>query len=122
MYILLPVLQRGGTVLALLGDRQGLERMLHIVRSWTELEEYTGAVQQHLRDLELFQDIMKAVRENADCLQTDLKKLTGETDGHRIRKLTGHLEKHRRLERTREGKKSKLRAVLHKNGIYDQIK
>ena len=83
------------------------------VGHWTSnMPGLVSQFSQHLRDLELFQDIMKAVRENPDCLQTDLKKLTGETDGHRIRKLTDYLEKHRRLERTREGKRSKLRAAI----------
>lgn len=104
----IPALQQGGTMLALVGDDEGLDRMREIVTSTPELERWRTEVEQHLSDRVLFEAILAVVIENPNCLQTDVKTLTGMADGHRIGTLISYLEKARKLVRVKEGRTYRL--------------
>ena len=106
----IPALERGGTVLALLGDDKELARMHETVTSVPELQPWVERVERHQDDRRLFQKISKAVAENPNCLQTDVKNLVGEADGRRVANLISYLEKSGRIVRVKKGRTYKLLA------------
>ena len=71
----IPAFEQGGTMLALVGDIEGLTEMREIVSSIPELDPWRSVVEQHEEDRRLFGAIMIAVEKNPGCLQTDLKEL-----------------------------------------------
>ncbi len=105
---MIPALQQGGTVLALLGDDQGLDRMREIVSSAPELQPWVEKVGQHQEDRRLFQAILEAVTTHPSCLQTEVKDLVDETDGHRVANLISYLEKSGKIVRIRSGRTYRL--------------
>ena len=104
----IPALQQGGTVLALVGDDEGLDRMQEIVNSNPELEPWRAEVEQHLSDRVLFDTILAVVTGNPNCLQTDVKTLTGMADGRRIATLISYLDKAGKLVRVKAGRTYRL--------------
>ena len=100
----IPVLQVGGTMLALAGDEAGLQAMERVVAAVPALHDRKDIVEEHREDLRLIRAIEQAVRANPGCLQTSLKALIGEDDGRRIATLVGWLEKGGRIRRSRSGK------------------
>ena len=107
----IPVFQQGGTILALVGDEEALLLMADLVKSEPELRQWTGKVEDHLYNLNLFAAIVEAVRSHPNCLQPDVKKLVGETDGRRVANLIGYLEKAGEIVRVREGRTYRLLAA-----------
>jgi hypothetical protein len=95
-------------MLALVGDDESLDQMREIVNSTPELESWRAEVDQHLSDRVLFETIMAVVVENPNCLQTDVKTLTGMADGHRIGTLISYLEKAGKLVRVKAGRTYRL--------------
>ena len=104
----IPSLQQGGKVLALLGDGDGLSRMHEIVKGIPELERWAEKIEEHQYDLRLFQTILEAVASHPNCLQTDVKDLVDERNGHRVANLIAYLEKAGRIVRMREGRTYRL--------------
>ena len=100
----IPAFEQGGTMLALVGDIEGLTEMREIVSSLSELHPWQSIVAQHEEDRIFFGAIMIAVEKNPACLQTDLKELVRAKDGHRIANLVSWLEKARKISRTRKGR------------------
>ena len=85
--------------------------MADLVKSEPELRHWTGKVEDHLYNLNLFAAIVEAVRSHPNCLQPDVKKLVGETDGRRVANLIGYLEKAGEIVRVREGRTYRLLAA-----------
>lgn len=104
----IPALEQGGTVLALVGDDAGLAQMHDMVASISELEPWIEVVEQHQYDRQLFKAIMSAVAAHPNCLQTEVKDLVGESDGHRVASLLSYLEKAGKIVRIRSGRTYKL--------------
>ena len=100
----IPVLQQGGTILALLNDNEGLVRMREIVISMPELSPWVENVERHQRDLPLFQAILDEVKKHPNCLQTEVKGLVGETDGRRVANLISYLDKAGKIVRVKTGR------------------
>ena len=92
---------KDGTILALLGDDQGLARMREIATSVPTLKPLVKAVDQHQKDRRLFQAILDAVATYPLCLQTKVKTLVGETDGRKVARLIANLEKAGKIVRLR---------------------
>ena len=63
---MIPALQQGGTILALVGDDEGLARMHEIIASIPELEPWTKEIQRHQLDRQLFKAILEVVRRSAE--------------------------------------------------------
>ena len=104
----IPALEQGGVVLALLGDNEGLVRMREIVASIRELKPWVEKVERHRYDLRLFREILDVVTAHPNCLQTDVKGLVGEADGHRVANLISYLEKAGEVVRIKEGRTYRL--------------
>jgi len=99
----IPALERGGTMLALIGDRAALTAMVDLVKRTPELVDRVGSVEAHMADLETVAAIEAAVHRNPGCPQTQMKTLIGATDGRRVSNLIAWLEKAGRISRKRSG-------------------
>lgn len=99
-----PALEVGGTLLALVGDDEGLAELRRIVTSNRDLDPWIDRVEQHEEDRRLFTAILEAVQQNPGCRQTDMKSLVGIEDGRRLSTLIGWLEKAGKITRQKQGK------------------
>lgn len=99
-----PALEVGGTLLALVGDDEGLAEMRRIVTLNHDLEPWVATIEQHEENLKLFTSILEVTRQNPGCHQTDIKSLLGIEDGHRVSILISWLEKAGKLTREKLGK------------------
>ena len=104
----IPALQQGGTVLALVGDEEGLARMHETVVSVPELEPWADAVKRHQYDCRLFKAIQQVVVAQPNCLQTEVKGLIGEEDGRRVANLISYLGKAGKIVRIKAGRTYRL--------------
>ena len=104
----IPALEQGGTVLALVGDDEGIAEMRKTVTSVPELASWIDKVDGHQQDRLLFQAVLEVVRVRANCLQTDVKKFVGEKDGHRVARAVSYLEKAGKIVRLKAGGTYKL--------------
>jgi len=99
-----PALEIGGTMLALVGDDEGLSEVRRIITSNRELDPWIETIAKHEEDRRLFTAISEVVRQNPGCRQTEMKSLVGIEDGHRLSTLIGWLEKARKITRKKQGK------------------
>lgn len=99
-----PALERGGTMLALADDSAGLNRMHEVVASIPPLASRIPAIEKHFRSRDLFRRIPDVLAQRGPCLQTEMKHLLGETDGHHVAQLLSWLEKAGKIQRERHGK------------------
>lgn len=99
-----PALEVGGTMLALIGDDEGLAEMRRVVTSNQDLEPWADKIEQHEKDRKLFVAILEAVQQNPGCRQSDVKSLVGAEDGRRVATLIGWLEKSGRIRREKRDK------------------
>lgn len=99
----IPALEAGGTMLALTEDGDSLEEMKRTVESLPDLRHWKEKVAQHFDDLRLFRDVVAAVRNHPNCLQTSVKDLIGASDGRRVATIVGWLDKAGRIQRTKRG-------------------
>jgi hypothetical protein len=104
----IPALEHGGKVLAFLGDDDGLAEMRRVVDVTPELGPWLEMMARHEEDRRLFASILAAVEITPGCLQTDLKGLLGEADGHRIGVLVSFCERAGKISRIRFGRSYKL--------------
>ena len=100
----IPALEQGGTMLALLGDTEGLKEMREIVGSLPALGSWRSVVDQHEKDRSWFAAILAAIEANPGCLQSDIKDLIGAEDGRRIANLLAWLEKAGKISRAKQGR------------------
>ena len=104
----IPAFELGGTILALVGDEEGILRMRDTVYNIPHLARWVGKIREHRQDMELFKAIEKTVRDNPNCLQTDVHELVGEKDSLRVSNLISYLEKAGKIVRAREGRAYRL--------------
>lgn len=104
----IPALQQGGTVLALVGDDEGLAQMSEVIGSAPELQPWAEEVERHLVDRRLFAAILDVVAAQPNCLQSEIKGLIGENDGHRVANLISYLEKAGKIVRVKAGRTYRL--------------
>lgn len=99
-----PALEIGGTMLALVGDDEGLAEMRRLVASNQDLEPWADKIQKHDKDRKLFVAILDTVQQNPGCLQSGMKSLIGVDDGRRLATLIGWLEKSGKIKREKRDK------------------
>jgi hypothetical protein len=99
----IPALEQGGTMLALVGDDEGLKEMQDLVWSLPELKPWHSTVGRHEEDRRLFAAILIAIEKNPGCVQTDVKELIGAEDGRRVANLISWLAKAEKISRTKKG-------------------
>ena len=99
----IPAIEKGGRVLAFIGDDEGLVDMHNIVSSMPELRAWTKIVEEHQHDRHLFQAIIEAVRTHPNCLQTDIKNLIREEDARHVANLIAYIERAGKIVRIKTG-------------------
>ena len=104
----IPAVEQGARLLALMGETERLNRMHEVVTTISRFRDYALEVEKHQREATMFQSIREAVRENPNCVQTDVKIFIGEADGRHIATLIGYLENAGEITRTRDGRKIRL--------------
>lgn len=104
LQIRIPALQQGGTMMAITGDRNGLEEILDLVDEFEHLEAYRADAVKHLEALELFESIREVVTSKPGVLQNKMKGELGEEDGRQVSNLISWLEKAGEITRAKSGK------------------
>lgn len=104
LQIRIPALQQGGTMMAITGDRQGLENLRCLVNEFEHLETYRPDAVKHLEAIELFERIRKIVASKPGVLQNRMKAELGEDDGRHVSNLISWLEKGGEITRAKSGK------------------
>jgi len=99
----IPAFEVGGTLLALVGDDEGLAEMRGIVTSNRDLDAWVDTVEQHEENRRLFTAILEATQQNPGCRQTNMKSLLGIEDGRRVSTLIGWLDKAGKITREKQG-------------------
>ena len=107
----IPALQQGGTILAVVGDEEGLRQMQELIEHSPELIDWAERVQQHRIDIRLVEKILEEVGKNPGCLQTEVKGLIGESDGRRVARLISYLERARKIIRIKKGRTYQIAIV-----------
>jgi PAS domain-containing protein len=100
----MPALTQGGTMLAITGDRKGLEMLHDLVSEFDHLEEYRADAEKHLAAIDLFDAIRRAVAEKPGILQNKMKSEVGAEDGRLVSNLVSWLEKAGEISRAKNGK------------------
>lgn len=100
----MPALTQGGTMLAITGDRKGLEMLHELVSQFDHLEEYRADAEKHLNAIDLFDAIRKAVAAKPGILQNKMKSEVGAEDGRLVSNLISWLEKAGEITRAKNGK------------------
>ena len=104
----IPVLEQGGTVLALRQDAAGLQRMRELVEADTLFAPWRPRVERHFAALRTVPRILHAVRHLPGCVQRELKRLVVAPDGHLIANLVSWLIKAEKLTAVRAGRTVRL--------------
>ena len=89
-----------------MGDKNTLQDMLATIASIPNFQQHwSRTLEQRLADADTCDDIIRAVRDNPNCVQSNVKNLINVVAGRYIANLMPYLENARRIVRTREGKK-----------------
>ena len=105
---MIPALERGGTALALIGDREALAEMRRVVESHRVLKPWRERVRQHEVAVQIVPQIESLTRTRPVCLQSEVKGLLGVDDGPLVGRLIQYLEKAGRIARVRAGRTWRL--------------
>lgn len=100
----IPALQQGGTMMALTGNVDGLEKIRDLVAEFDHLDSYRPDAAKHLKSFELFEAIRTLVSSKPGVLQNKVKTELGEQDGRHIGNLISWLEKAGEITREQKGK------------------
>lgn len=106
--IRIPALSQGGTMMAIIGDADGLSELHELVHDFDHLETYRLEADQHFIDLDLFNQIRELVSSKPGVLQSRMKTELGLQDGRRVARLISYLEKCGELRRTKSDKTYEL--------------
>ncbi len=101
----LPIMTHGIKVLAVMGEREVLARMLQTVNSTPALRNHAYDLERCLEDADIHDAIEQAVKANRNCLQPDVKIHIDQSDGRRVANLITYLENAGRITRTRNGRR-----------------
>lgn len=101
--IRIPALSQGGTMMAIVGDAEGLSELTALVRDFDELKPYREAADQHVADLALFDRIRKHIRAEPGVLQHAVAEKLGVSDARRVSRLFAYLAKAGDITRAKNG-------------------
>jgi hypothetical protein len=114
----IPVLENGGTIMAVIGDREGIAEIRRTVESIPDLHGWLPTIEAHERDVVLVDAILKAIREHPGILQNEIKNAINAQEGGRPATLISWLEKARIICRQKSKKTYQLTLA---NGDYADI-
>ena len=99
----IPALSQGGTMMAIIGDRDGLFELRKLVQDFDHLKAYQEEAEEHFVDLDLFSRIRDVIRCKPGVLQNRMKAELGVDDGRRASRLVSYLEKSGEVRRAKNG-------------------
>lgn len=102
--IWIPALSQGGTMMAIVGDLDGLSELRKLVQEFDHLRAYREEAEEHFVDLDLFDRLRKVIRNNPGIQQNKIKAELGIDDGRRTSRLISYLEKSGEVRRAKSGK------------------
>jgi hypothetical protein len=91
-----------GTLMAVMGDRQGIQELREALSATHELHDWLDAAEDAEADAALVDAIVAAVAAQPGLKQNELKSRVSD-DGRRLSTLAAWLEKGKRLRRVRQG-------------------
>jgi len=106
--IRIPALSQGGTMMAIIGDRDGLSELRKLVQDFDHLVTYREEATEHFVDLDLFIHIREIIRNKPGVLQNRIKTELDTDDGRRASRLISYLEKFGEVRRAKSGKTYEL--------------
>lgn len=102
--IRIPALSQGGTMMALIGDQDGLSELRDLVFEHEFLDAYRGEAEEHFLHHDLFNQIRDVIRDKPGVLQNGMKTELGIEDGRLASRLVSYLEKSGEVRRAKKGK------------------
>ena len=118
----IPALQQGGTMMALIGDIEGLLKVRDLTEEFDHLETYRPDAAKHLKSTELFERIRQLVTSKPGVLQNKVKVELDENDGRHVSDLVAWLVKSGEISRTKTGKTYALcMAEISSNSIQADL-
>lgn len=106
--IRIPALSQGGTMMALIGDLDGLSELRDLVFEFEYLDAYRGEAEEHFVHHDLFNRIRDVIREKPGVLQNGMKTELGIENGRLASRLVAYLEKSGKVRRAKNGKTNAL--------------
>lgn len=101
----------GGTLMAVMGELEGLRELRRVLESVPELREWLPVADESEKDAELAEGIVDVVSRSPGVLQSELKGRLGAQESRRVSQLAQWLEKAGRLRRIRSGKTFRLMPI-----------
>lgn len=98
-----PAIDTAGSMMAVVGDRDGIAEMRAAVTAIADLAEWVPAIEETERDADLVERILAVVADTPGFKQNRLKAATDAPDGRRLSTLARWLEDAGRLKRVRVG-------------------
>lgn len=107
----IPVIEVGGTLMAVFGDYSGIIDIRKTIESLPDLEAWKRTLEKHEKDATMVDSILRVVKERPGVLQFMIKILISADDGRRPSTLIEWLEKAGKIKREKEGGSYKLTLV-----------
>ncbi|OSP53444.1 hypothetical protein BV911_18000 [Pseudoruegeria sp. SK021] len=99
----IPALSQGGTMMAFVGDKDGLMELRKLVQEFGYLEPFKGEAEDHFIDMDLFNRLREAITAKPGLLQNRLKTELDFSDGRKISRLVAYLDKAGEIRRAKSG-------------------
>ncbi|AUQ99317.1 DnaJ domain-containing protein [Phaeobacter inhibens] len=99
----IPALSQGGTMMAFVGDKDGLMELRKLVQEFDYLEPFKDEAENHFIDMDLFNRIREAITAKPGLLQNRLKTELDVSDGRKISRLVAYLDKAGEIRRAKSG-------------------
>ena len=104
----IPALEIGGTMMAIVGQERGLHEMMTLVQQVPDLSERAETIQRHFSDMQCCREIKRVVAQNPGCMQTSMKAILAVPNARRLAVLIQWLEKDGSIVRRRKGRAYEL--------------
>lgn len=103
----------GASILAVMGDREGLRELREVLEKTPELRQWLHIVDQADAETDLVERTLAAVRTDAGIIQTRLKTIVRAPDARRLATIVSWLERSGRIQRVKTGGTYRLFQVGH---------
>ncbi|MBU2866008.1 J domain-containing protein [Pacificibacter marinus] len=99
----IPALSQGGTMMAFVGDEDGLMELRKLVQEFDHLEPFRNEAENHFTDMDLFNQLRHTITAKPGLLQNRLKTELDVSDGRKISRLVAYLDKAGEIHRAKSG-------------------
>lgn len=99
----IPALSQGGTMMAFVGDKDGLMELRKLVQEFDHLEPFRIEAEEHFTDMDLFNRLRDTITAKPGLLQNRLKTELRVSDGRKISRIVAYLDKAGEIRRAKSG-------------------